>query len=237
MSLSKQYLSILLLPLVMGSLASAQTASPSPSSRFIRAAGSASIAEKPDQAEINIGVASEAETAKAAASANASASAKVLEQLKKAAGPSAEIRTISYSVHPRYRHDQQGREPQIVGFTATNMVRVTLNDIEKVSGLIDAATEAGANQIHGIEFTLRDEQAARAKALRQATEKAKASAEAMAAAIGAKIGRVRSVEEQQSSPIQPLRAMAMAEARAGSTPVEPGTIEITAAVTITVEME
>lgn len=92
------------------------------------------------------------------------------------------------TVHPQYRHDQQGRERQIVGFTATNMVHVELKQIEKASGLIDMATQTGANQVHGIQFTLRDEQAARARALQQAAKKAMASAQAMATAVGARQG-------------------------------------------------
>jgi uncharacterized protein YggE len=59
----------------------------------------------------------------------------------------------------------------------------------------------------------------------------------MAAAVGAKLGRVRSVEEQGAEPPRPMRTMAMAEARAASTPVEPGTIEVLASVTVTAEME
>ena len=237
MGCPKRFLPLLLLPLAMGCIANAQQTSSESASRFVRATGSASIEVKPDQAEISIGVVSEGGTAKAAAVANAAETTKVLEQLKKAGGPGAEIRTLSYSVHPRYRHDQQGREPEIVGFTASNMLQVTLQEIEKVSELIDAATQTGANQIHGIQFTLRDEKAARATALQQATKNAMASAAAMAAAVGAKPGKVRSVEEQGAAPIQPFRAMAMAEARAASTPVEPGTIEITASVTITVGIE
>jgi hypothetical protein len=124
-----------------------------------------------------------------------------------------------------------------MGFTATNVVRVKLNDLDKVGELIDIATRSGANQIHGIQFTLRDEQAARGRALQQATKDALASAEAMAGAVGAKLGPVRSVEEQGAEPPRPMRAMAMAEARGASTPIEPGTIEVSASVTVTVELE
>lgn len=237
MNLSKRSLGILWLSLFMGCYATAQQQSVERDGRFVRATGNAEIAVKPDQVEIQIGVVTEAKTAKAAAAANADQTSKVLEQLKKAVGPNGEIRTTTYTVHPRYRHDEGGRERQIVGFRATNMVLVELNQIEKASQLIDMATQTGANQVHGIQFTLRDEQAARAQALQQAAKKAMASAEAMATAIGEKLGRVRSVEEQGSSPIQPLRTMAMAESHTASTPVEPGSIDITATVTITVELE
>ena len=237
MSLSKRILPFLVLPLSMACLADAQQTAEHASSRLVRATGSAMISVKPDQAEINIGVVSEAETAKAAAAANAAESSKVIEQLKKAGGTKMEIRTVNYSVHPRYQHGNDGREPKIAGFTATNVVRVQLHDLEKVGELIDVATSSGANQIHGIQFTLKDEQAARAQALQQATKDAMANAGAMAAAVGAKLGRVRSVEEQGAEPPRPMRTMAMAEARAVSTPVEPGTIEVPASVTVTVEME
>jgi hypothetical protein len=239
MNLPKRKLPILFLPLAFACLGGAQQApAESASPRLIRATGTAKIPVKPDQAEINVGVVTEAATAKAAASANAEESTRVIEQLKKAGGSSTEIRTVNYSVHPRYRHSNDGREPEIVGFTASNVVRVKLDDLERVGELIDAATQTGANQIHGIEFTLQNERAARAQALQQATKEAMASAAAMAAAVGAKLGRVRSVEEQgTASPPQPLRTMAMAEARAVSTPVEPGTIEVPASVTVTVEME
>lgn len=236
---SQRFLPLLLLLLSSAIVwpAGAQTVPTPASPRFVRATGTASIAVKPDQAEIDIGVVNEADTAQAAAAANASETAKVLDEMKRAGGPDAEIRTQSYSVHPRYRHDPQGREPVIVGFTASNILHVTVREIKKVSALIDAATESGANQIHGIQFTIRDEQAARAEALRQATQNALAGAEAMAAAASAKLGKILSVEEQGSSPIQPLRMMAMAEAQATPTPVEPGTVEITASVTVTVEIQ
>jgi hypothetical protein len=238
MSLWNRTLPILFLPLALAGLANAQPARPEPASpRLIRAAGSAQISVKPDQAEINIGVVSEAETAKAAAAANAEDSAKVIEQLKKAGGPDTEIRTVNYSVHPRYQHSNDGRDPKITGFTANNTVRVKLNDLAKVGELIDLATQTGANQIHGIQFTLRNEQAARGQALQQATQEAMASAEAMAAAIGAKLGQVRSVEEQGAEPPRPMHMMAMAEARGAATPIEPGTIEVSASVTVTVEMQ
>lgn len=237
MNPSKRSLVILWLALLMGCYATAQQQSAERDGRFVRATGNAESAVKPDQVEIQIGVVTEAKTAKDAAAANAAQTSRVLEQLKKAVGSNGEVRTTSYTVYPLYRHDQGERERQLVGFTATNSVLVELNQIEKASELIDLATQTGANQIHSIQFTLRDKQVARARALQQAVRKALANAEAIATAVGAKLGRVRRVEEQGSSPIEPLRTMALAESRTVSTPIEPGSINITASVTITAELE
>src|SRR5690606_8835333 len=105
--------------------------------------------------------------------------------------------------------------------------------------VIDAATKAGANQVQNIRFMLKDEQAVRAQALREATTKARAQAEAMASALGLKITRVLSVSD--SGPVVPvineMRMMAArAEAADVSTPVIPGQIEVRANVTLTVEV-
>jgi len=79
-----------------------------------------------------------------------------------------------------------------------NVVQVTLDDLAKIGTVIDSATLAGANHVQGIQFTLRDQDAVRAEALRQAASRARAEAELLAAALGLKVVRAASVEE--SSP-------------------------------------
>ena len=160
-----------------------------------------------------------------------------LAELRRALGSGAEIKTVSYSLNPDYRYPKDGGKPTITGYTATNVVRVTLNDLARVGQAIDAATRSGANQVHRLQFTLKDEQAAQSQALRAAAVKAKAEAEALAQALGLKIARVLSVVES-SEGVQPImRDVTLARAEAAApTPVEPGTIEVRATVTLTVEI-
>ena len=104
--------------------------------------------------------------------------------------------------------------------------------------VIDAATQAGANHVQGIQFTLRDQDAVRAEALREAVLRARAEADVLAAALGLKVLRVLSVEEN-SPRVVPVRVFdgaprAMATA-APATPVEAGTLDVTADVTLSVE--
>src|SRR5205807_1545823 len=79
----------------------------------------------------------------------------------------------------------------------------------------DSATQAGANHVQGIQFTLRDQDAVRAEALRQAATRARAEADVLAAALGLKVVRVLSVEEN-SPRVVPVRAY-MGAARALAT--------------------
>ena len=205
----------------------------------IRVTGDAQITARPDRVQIDIGVSTRAATSQEAATQNARAVDAVLDAVRKAT-PAAVLKTISYALNPNYDYHVSGGEPIINGYTAANVVQVTLDELEKIGSVIDAAAHAGANHVQGIRFTLRDQDAVRAQALREAATRARVQADVLAAALGLKVVRVLSVEE--SSPrLMPVYARPVARAAAMSasavpTPVEAGTLEVTADVTLTVEV-
>src|SRR5215831_12549310 len=204
----------------------------------IRVTGDARVTAKPDRVQIDIGVTTRAAQSQEAAAQNARQVDTMLAAVRKVAGPSAVLKTISYSLNPNYQYHPNGGEPTIDGYTALNVVQVTLDELGKIGAVIDAATESGANHVQGIQFTLRDQDAVRAEALREAALRARTEAEVLAAALGLKVLRVLTVEE--SSPrFVPMRvyggARAMATA-AAPTPVEAGTLDVTADVTLSVEV-
>ena len=205
----------------------------------IRVMGDAQVTAKPDRVQIDIGVTTRAEKSQDAATQNARQVDAVLAAVKKSAGPTAVLKTVNYSLSPAYRY-QNGHEPVITGYTASNLVQVTLDDLSKISNVIDAAAQSGANQVQGIAFTLRDTDAVRADALRKAAAKARADAEVLAAALGLKIVRVLGVEESGAPRMPLLRTMSMAAAPAAeakvATPVESGTLEVAADIVLTVEV-
>jgi uncharacterized protein len=204
----------------------------------IRTTGEASVKAKPDQALLHIGVVTQAQTAQSAATQNAQRLDTVLAELRRALAPEAEIKTISYSLHPNYRYPREGGAPTLINYTATNIVQVTINDLARVGKAIDVATQSGANQIQRLQFILRDEQTVRAQALREAVNTARAKAETIAATLGTKVSRVVRVEEN-SPMVQPLiadAAVARAEMAAAPTPIEPGTIEVRAVIHLTAEI-
>jgi uncharacterized protein len=230
-----------LLPLavlmLLGAAAAAQEPAGRPTPPSIRVTGEATVTVQPDQARIDIGVTTQAQTAQAAAADNAQRLETALAELRQALGAGVEIKTISYSLNPDYRYPKDGGKPTITGYTATNVVRVTLNDLTRVGQAIDEATRSGANQVHRLQFTLKDEQDAQSQALRAAAVKAKAEAEALAQALGLKIARVLSVVESSEGAQPIMRDVMLARAEAAApTPVEPGTIEVRATVTLTVEI-
>ena len=203
----------------------------------IRVNDEATVTVKPDQAEISIGVVTQAPTAQAAAAQNAQKQDAVITELRKLLGAGAEIKTISYSLNPNYRYPKDGGQPSIAGYNATNTVQVKTTNLSQVGSVIDLATNSGANNIQSLRFSLKDETAARNQALREASLKARAKAEAIASALGLKIQRVLHVEEAGSI-IRPMLEMnaGFAGARAQQTPVESGSIDVRASITLTVEV-
>jgi uncharacterized protein YggE len=204
----------------------------------IRVTGDAKVTARPDRVQIDIGVTTRAAQSQEAASQNARQVDAVLAAMRKAT-PAAVLKTISYSLNPTYQYHSNGEEPTITGYSAVNVVQVTLDDLAKIGTVIDSATLAGANHVQGIQFTLRDQDAVRAEALRQAATRARAEAEVLAAALGLKVLRVLSVEEN-SPRVMPVH-IAMAAPRAVAsgavtTPMEAGTLDVTADVSLTVEV-
>jgi uncharacterized protein YggE len=221
-------------------LGGAALAQPSPPHvATLRVTGTALVAAKPDRAEIDVGVLTQAGEAGAAATENAAHLQAVLAALRKTLGEHADIKTMSYGLAPNYRYSPAGGDATITGYTASNVVRVTLDDLQKTGEAIDAATHSGANRVQDIRFTLRDGQPSRLQALRQAATQARSEADALAAALGLKIIRVLSIEEAGGT-VQPVRPLALARARveaaAVPTPIESGTLDVSATVTLTVEI-
>lgn len=205
----------------------------------VTASGEAVITVEPDQAEIDIGVVTQAKHAPDAARENADKLARVMAEIKKTLGKGDEVKTASYSLNPNYRYPQGGK-PELVGYTATNILRIRTGTLANVGKLIDGAMQSGANTIHRLLFNLKDEQSAQLQALRLAASKAKAKAEAMAEALGLRVVTVLSIAEGDRG-VRPIvmpreRAAQMEALSAAPTPVEAGTIEVRSSVTITAEL-
>jgi len=199
---------------------------------YVLAVGEATVSIKPDQATINIGVVTQGNTAASAAAQNAKQTDGVLADLRKMISNRDQLKTTSYSVSPNYQTPKPGAPPTISGYTATNIVEVSLDDLAQVGKVIDAVLQSGANNIQRLQFGLKNPQAARSQALREASVQARANAEAIAAGLGVRVVRVLSVEERETGGIRPLqRSMAVA-----ATQIESGTVDVNAFVTLKVEI-
>ena len=193
----------------------------------IQASGSATINVDPDQASLNVGVITQAATAQAAAEQNAAAANAMISALKSVLGTNGTIKTIYYSISPRYNNAQPAA---IIGYTVSNTVQVISNNINLAGSLIDAANQAGANNINGPSFGLQDPGPVMQKALAAASKEAVGHAAAIASGLGGKLGAV--ISAQEGGGVIPVISGSPGLA-AASTPIQNGTVGVTANVSVT----
>ncbi|MBA3632897.1 MAG: SIMPL domain-containing protein [Acidobacteria bacterium] len=203
----------------------------------VTVSGDARVTAQPDTAIISISVITQNRNATEAQQQNAAQTTAVLNAVKKVAGSAAEIKTSGYLLTPQ-RVYKENQPPTISGYEARNSITVTLNDLNRVGRVIDAATQAGANNIDGISFTLRQDREARNRALAEATREAISKANALAQTLGGRVLRIAAVEEVDRNPRPVIYTRQETFAvKAADTPIEVGTLEINSQVQLVAEVE
>jgi uncharacterized protein YggE len=203
----------------------------------IRVTGDAIVTAKPDRAWIDVGVLTQEKQSQNAATQNAKQLDTVVAALHKLLGAEADIKTINYALNPDYQYRPIGGKSSVSSYTALHVVRVTVDDLDKVGPVIDTATQAGANHVESVRYTVRDQQVLHSQAVREAALKARASADALAAALNLKITRIVSVEEAgDGSPPGPDAGDLRDPGGSAPAPVQSSSFVVTANVTLTVEV-
>ncbi len=177
----------------------------------------------PDEATVTSGVHTQAATAKAALDENARLMNAVIAALKAAGGK--ELQTQQVSLYP-----QTSPQGEVTAYVADNTVSAKAK-IAGAGALIDAAVGAGANTVSGPSLSVSDRDARYRDALGKAVADARLKAEALAKAGGFGVGPVSSVTEQGGGGPTPVFQATAALAK-DSTPIEPGTQDVTADVTV-----
>jgi uncharacterized protein YggE len=118
---------------------------------------------------------------------------------------------------------------------------VTLDDLKLVASVVDTAIGAGATQIQGVNFSLKNDAAVRAQALADATRKAYAGAEAIAKALNLSITGVLQAQTGAEQAVAPQPKYMFSSAQSVevtnvNTPIEPADIEVNVTVTVTLEV-
>jgi uncharacterized protein len=197
-----------------------------PAQHSIVVTGNGAVATVPDRAQLSFGVSSNAKTASAALRATAAEMTRVVAVLKALGIAAVDIQTELVSLSARYTPNGDA----IVGYSATNSVSVTLRNLDKAGGAIDAAVSAGANQVSGPNLVRSDRSALYRRALRVAIANARGKAQTIASASGLHLRRITDVSEQGGP--TPVAETAKVGA-APSAPIEPGTQLVEATVSVT----
>lgn len=222
------------MPVLLLLSATAALAQTPPGPPVIVTTGEASIEMAPDVAWVSIAAESRAATPAAAQAAAAEAMTAVHAALSAAGIARADVRTTGYSVHPDM--DRSGGRSRVIGYIVRNQVEVRVLDLNRLGAVIDAAGASGATSMAGLRFDLADRATVERDALRRAVEDAMGRARAMADGAKVTLGPILRIDEQgQARPIY-AREMLQTAAAAPETPISPGQVQITAQVTLTVQI-
>jgi len=229
---------LLALVLATATLLHAQETKSADSKRQTRVTvgGDSIVQAQPDTAILTVAVVTQGKRALDAQQENATKTDAVLRALKAAAGSGAEVKTSGYSLQPM-RMYREGQPPLINGYEARNTITVTTSELAKLGNVIDAASQAGANDVTGISFTLRHDRPARDQALKQATQEAMSKAHVIAQALGGRVVSIAEVQEEGFVRPQPVYANVMAQRAEVATPIEVGSLDVTSRVQLVAIVE
>ncbi len=171
------------------------SADQAPAPRTISVTGEGEAVAAPDMAIVRIGVQSDGETAADALRANSAAMTATIDKLKSMDIEARDIQTSGLNVNPRYNYERNRSEPEVIGFRASNSVRVRLRDLDKAGAVIDEAVSSGANSLGGISFTFAEPKPLHDEARRNAVADAKSRAALLADAAGVRLGPVLTIHD------------------------------------------
>lgn len=216
-----------------------QAAEAAASERTITVTGRGQLDVKPDTAVVSLGVTELRSTPMEAYSALNASITKIADALKGMGIKEDQIQTSVFNLSAEYDWTQD-RGRQLVGYRATNTLTVTTQELDKVANLIQAAVEAGANDLNGVSFSVKDSDKLLEEALKLAVGDARAKANLVAGELGARVARVKSVsiQDQGTSLVKARAEMALdGMAAAAPVPVFDGTSTFSATVSVTFELE
>lgn len=154
--------------------------------------------------------------------------------LEQAGVASADIQTNNFSIQPNF--DTKGT---ITGYQVSNTLSVKLHNLAASGAVIDAAARSAADaiRVNGINFSVDDTKTVDGTARADGIQVAAAHAHSMAAAAGESIKGVCSITDSTTTyPIGQdfagIGAATGATANSASVPVQPGTQQSTAQVTV-----
>ncbi len=190
----------------------------------------------PDAAKASLTVStSDPADARAAQAAAAKATTAVLAALKSAGIAEADIATQGIGVGPTYNYTSGGGQ-ELTGYEASQTIQVTLRDLATAGATLDAVVAAGGNavRIDSLAPYVVDPTVAANAARAQAVAVAQKQAEQYAKLLGFTLGPVVSVSESANN-VAPVPYAMAADAGAAekvTTPIQPGTTQVSVTVSI-----
>lgn len=196
----------------------------------VAVSGEGFVSVQPDRAVVTIGVITENKNLSTSQKENAETATKVMDALLNLGIPKENIKTVEYRVEPQY--DYENGKQTLRGYKTTHLFQVTLDHLTQAGPAIDAAVNQGANSVSNIEFTLAHPEYYYQQALALALINAQQKALTISRTLGVTLNPIPQIVTETTQQPSPLPRPTVYLARSEGTPIEPGKLQINAAVRV-----
>lgn len=155
----------------------------------------------PDIAVVNAGLETTNKDVAVAQKENTEKMNGFLEKVRSLGVSEKDVKTIAYSVSPRYEWRKEGQ--QMLGYTVSNTLELKVRDTKKISDVIGLIGQFGLNQVGGFSFNIDNPSELKSAALDAALASAREKAERVARSGGIRLGRLISFWESGVGPVPP----------------------------------
>jgi uncharacterized protein YggE len=187
--------------------------------------GNGKVVYVPDIGTISVGVSADGKTAAEAWDKNRDAVRRLFEALRRRGIDPKDMQTTGLNVSPKYIH-RPNEEPELVGYTVSYTLRVTVRKLDQMGSVLDDLVENGANRGMNISFGCADAEKLLDEARAKAVADARKKAALYATTAGGRLGKVLTISEQSFVPVQVLSYEHRLAAADKKMPIAPGEQEL-----------
>lgn len=201
--------------------------------------GQGKVTGQPTLAQVDVGLYSEGTDVPDVQQQNAKKVNAIIDAMKALGIAEKDLQTNNYSIYPRY--DYAGGTQKVIGYAVSQNVDVKVRDLTKIGVVLTQVTQAGANQVNGVNFTIDDPTQLKQEARKKALDDARKKAQELADALGVKVVRVVTFSESSGTP-GPMpynfKGLSAVQSAAPVAPdIQPGTLDLTSTISVTFEIQ
>ena len=213
---------------------------------LVTTTGNSEVKVVPDLADLRFDIELRNTNLKTALAQEAEKMSQLVAALKAAGIGERDLQTSQVTINPVYQQENgtYAETAKIAFFSVSQTVGCTLRDIQKITTITTRAIDAGANRVSGVTLRTSKLRQYRDQARVMAVKAAKEKALALAGELGSKVGKPHSITEQSSEIPTLLLGNSFAQNAAAApgdsgsnSAFEPGTISISATVTVAFVLE
>ena len=213
---------------------------------LVTTTGNSEVKVVPDLADLRFDIELRNTNLKTALAQEAEKMSQLVAAFKAAGIGERDLQTSQVTINPVYQQENgtYAETAKIAFFSVSQTVGCTLRDIQKITAITTRAIDAGANRVSGVTLRTSKLRQYRDQARVMAVKAAKEKALALAGELGSKVGKPHSITEQSSEIPTLLLGNSFAQNAAAApgdsgsnSAFEPGTISISATVTVAFVLE